>query len=154
MNWKKLALRSTVAGTLVISGLSGLALANWNCYAPLGRNAATPADQAKLDAIRQKYDADLATLEAKLRTTSRDLDQALIDEDSTKAGELRQKLYELEGEYYTVRDQAWGEMTRAGATGNWGRSGWNCPGNDGNHWARDGGTAMTRGSGNRGGCCW
>jgi Skp family chaperone for outer membrane proteins len=153
MNWKKIALGSTLAGTLLLSGFSGQALAYWGCDAP-GRNAASPADQAKIDEIRQKYDAELTSLEANLRLISRDLDQALVDKDSANVAELRQKLYESEGEYYTVRDQAWAEMNRAGATGNWERSGWNCRWHDGNDGARAGGTAMTRWAGNRGGCCW
>jgi hypothetical protein len=153
MNWKNLALGSTLATTLVFTGLSGSALAQWDGYDP-SHSTASSSDSVKIDEMRQAYDAKLTPLEAKLRATSRDLDQALIDEDSTKAGELRQRLYELEGEYYTVRDQAWGEMARAGATSNWGRSGWNCGWhNEHDGWA-GGKTAMNRWSGNRGSCCW
>ncbi len=153
MNWKKIALGSTLAGTLLLSGMSGPALAHWGCDAP-GQSAVSPADQAKIDEVRQKYDADLTSLEANLRTTSRDLDQALIDKDSATAGELRQKLYDLEREYYGVRDQAWSEMAPAGGAGNWGHDGWHCQWHDGHDWASRGGATVSRWSGSRGGCCW
>jgi hypothetical protein len=143
MNWKKIALGSTLAGTLMLTGLSGQALAYWGCYTA-GQTAVSATDQAKIDEIRQKYDADLTSLEAKLRTTSRDLDQALIDQD----------LYDLEREYYTVRDRAWGEMAEAGVTGNWGHDGWNCRWHDGHDWMSRGGLTASRWSGHRGGCCW
>lgn len=153
MNWKKIAFGSTLAGTLLISGMAGPALAYWGCYAP-GQTAATPTDQAKLEEIHQKYDGELTSLEAKLRTTSRDLDQALSAQDSAKAGELRQELYGLEREYDTLRDRAWGEMAQAGVTGNWGRAGWNCRWHDGHDWTSRGGATASNWSGRRGGCCW
>ncbi|MEW6488063.1 MAG: hypothetical protein AB1578_09120 [Thermodesulfobacteriota bacterium] len=152
MNWKKIALGSTVVGTLMLTGLSGQALACWDCTAPR-QAAATPADQAKLEEIRQKYAADLTTLEAKLRITSRDLDQALADRDSAKADDLRQKLDELEREYYGVRDRAWDEMAAAGSTGAWGRAGWNCQWHEGHDRMSRGGATASNWS-RRGGCCW
>ena len=153
MNWKKIALGSTLAGSLMLTGLSGQALACWGCYAP-GRAAASPADQARIDEIRQKYDADLIALEAKLRATSRDLDQALIDRDSAKAGQLRQELYDLEREYDTLRDRAWGEMGEVGVAGTWGHAGWNCRWHGSHDWVPRGGAMANRWSGHRGWGCW
>ncbi len=153
MNWKTIALGSALAGTLMLTGLSGQALACWGCAAP-GQAAAAPADQAKADEIRQRYDADLTALEAKLRITSRDLDQALADRDPAKADDLRRTLDELEREYYGVRDQAWDEMAAAGATGAWGRAGWNCRWHQGHDRAPRGGAMASRWGGHRGGCCW
>jgi hypothetical protein len=112
-------------------------------------------DSAKTDEIRQKYDAEMTSLEAKLRATSRDLDQAVTDQDSAKTGELRQKLYALEQEYYTVRDKAWAEMERSGAPAYAGRGGWNCRRHDDHAWGRGGNRhAGSWGPGHRGGCCW
>lgn len=153
MNRKKIALGIVLAGTLLITGLSGQALACWGCSAPR-QAAATPVEQAKVHEIRQKYDADLSSLEAKLRTTSRDLDEALSAQDSVHADEFRQKLYDLERKYYTVRDQAWSEMAEAGVAGNWAHAGWNCRWHEGHEWASRGEPMAGRWRGHRGSCCW
>ncbi len=124
MNWKTIALAGVLATSLATIGAVNSALAGWGCDMPYSTSA--PGDQAKIDGIRQKYDADRTSLEANLRATSRDLDQALIDKDSAKTEELRQKLYGLEREYSTVHDRARAEMRQAGVGRDWGSGGWSC----------------------------
>jgi Skp family chaperone for outer membrane proteins len=153
MNWKTIALAGVLATSLVTMGAVNSALARWGCRMPHSR--AVSVDPAKIDEVRQKYDAEMSTLEAKLRATSRDLDQAVIDQDSAKTGKLRQKLYDLEQEYYTIRDKAWAEMAQVGAGRNWGSGGWNCRWHDDHAWDRGGNRhAGNWGRGHRGGCCW
>ena len=128
MKLKTLAIGTALVGSLVTAGFAVPALAQrpgWRTD-----TSTTSADQGKIDAIQKKYDADLTRMEAQIRTTGRDLDQALAAQDTAKAEELRQKLSEQQKSYFDLRNKAWSELRDAGYPGAWASGGWTCPWHD------------------------
>jgi hypothetical protein len=113
MNRKSIVIGSAFIASLFAVGLTGPALAQTGAGARADAPA-TSVDQSKIDAIHKKYDGDLTRMEAQLRITERDLDQALADQDSAKAAELRQKLADQQREYFGLRAKAWRELREAG----------------------------------------
>jgi hypothetical protein len=109
--------KSIVIGSAAIASLFALAVAAPAVTQRAGwrtDTSATSADRGKIEAIQKKYEGDLTRMEAQLRITERELDQALADQDSAKAAELRQKLSDQQKEYFSLRDKAWSELREAG----------------------------------------
>ncbi|WP_025323225.1 OmpH family outer membrane protein [Deferrisoma camini] len=129
MSTKRLWIAGALVVTLAGAALAGKAEACWGCnpaWAPTD-----PAVQAQAVEIRQKYADEFTTLAAKMRTTARDLDEALAAGQADRAEELRQELYDLEKEYAGLRAKAWAELERAGVAGAWMPGPWACRWHDG-----------------------
>ena len=153
MNTKRLWIAGALVVTLAGAAAAGRAEAHWRCGPPSA--AAEPALQEKAAQIRQKYESRFAELEARMRTTARDLDEALAAGEADRAQELRQKLYDLEKEYAGLRIDVRAELDAAGLAGaGWMPGPWACRWHDGHGWG-SGPRHMAR-AGGRGmyGCPW